>query len=128
MLSALRVLRSKAIQPSPPTPPTAKARAAVKRNPIRRKIKATTEPFFFPLAYFQQTLLPVLKETSKTIEIKMPDKLQAVEQLAKLCGGMNLKSLSTARRIPLPNILGRLDPADGCSARRRRARVAPVSA
>jgi hypothetical protein len=58
----------------------------VKRNPIRRKIKATTEPFFFPLAYFQQTLLPVLKETSKTIAIKMPDKLQAVEQLAKLCG------------------------------------------
>jgi hypothetical protein len=38
------------------------------------------------LAYFQQTLLPVLKETSKTIAIKMPDKLQAVEQLAKLCG------------------------------------------
>ena len=36
--------------------------AAVKRNPIRRKIKATTESFFFPLAYFQQTLLPVLKK------------------------------------------------------------------
>jgi hypothetical protein len=68
--------------------PTAKARvrAVGKGRPTRRKTRATTESFFFPLAYFPQTLLPVLKETSKTIAIKMPDKLQAVEQFAKLCG------------------------------------------
>jgi hypothetical protein len=68
--------------------PTAKARvrAAGKRRPTRRKTKATTEPFSFPVGLFSADAAASLKKTSKPIEIKMPYKLQAVEQLAKLCG------------------------------------------
>jgi hypothetical protein len=62
--SAPRLLRPKTLHRSPLRHPTAKARvrAAGKRRPTRRKTKATTEPFSFPLAYSQQTLLPVLKK------------------------------------------------------------------